>query len=503
MPGPSPTTAAVESLRALSLITKALEAMVRADCLEIERRRAFIDDFECEADLVLGALLADSVSNRLKHCSFRAASAAARDCCSALLRAHRSCLGLPGHNDCQEALGRSLIRGAAKFLKWQGLAHGPAHAALWAWIDAALGMVRAASPDDAPELIHVLSTLTAAYDRIPLAAIPALDALLQRLTSQFSLSEDPVAGFFLAYRQGSRSAPIRPAALGAVSVDTRYFSVAAARDSVARCNAALLQGRSPAVLGFPDLEAGPLQEALSHLSRCWDPEKTRRRSHRHALDSELYLAHGLESIQLALSGGLPTALARCRLVDISKHGARVRTSSRRSARLDVGDLVAFRPGSLSALSDRREPSGKARPDLTGFEAHSGSMQQKTGRIWTASPTGAADQPQVRQAASDAVTWLVGQIRRVWHESEDEVSVGIEILALHAQHAQVDDGRHAHDVVVLGALERAQCARVIFAADWHSETDTVFLSVNGSVRKLSLESRVSLNDDATLGVCRVL
>jgi hypothetical protein len=448
MPDPSPTASALESLRALSLITEALEAMVRADCLELDERRAFIDDFECEADLALEALLADSVSNRLKPRSFRAAGAAARDCCSALLRAHRSCLGLPGHDDCQEALGRGLIRGAAKFLKWQGLARGPAHAALWAWIDAALGMLPATSPDDAPELVHVLATLSASYDRVPLTAIPALDALLQRLTPQFSLSEDPVADFFLAYRQGTRSAPIRPAALGAVSERTLFFSVAVARDSVARCSAALLQGRSPALVGFPELEAGPLQEALSHLSRCWDPEKTRRRSHRHALVSELYLAHGLESIQLALSDGLPTALARCRLVDISKHGAKVVTSSRRSARLEVGDLVAFRP-------------------------------------------------------SDAVAWLVGQIRRVWHESEDEVSVGIETLALQAQHAQLDDGRHAHDVVVWGALERGQCVRVIFAAAWHSETDTVFLSANGSVRKLSLESRVSLNDDATLGVCRVL
>ncbi|MEI2421798.1 hypothetical protein V6O07_16090, partial [Arthrospira platensis SPKY2] len=39
------------------------------------------------------------------------------------------------------------------------------------------------------------------------------------------------------------------------------------------------------------------------------------------------------------------------------------------------------------------------PDSVVFEAHSGSMQRKNGRIWTASPTGAADQPQVRQTAS--------------------------------------------------------------------------------------------------------
>ncbi len=54
--------------------------------------------------------------------------------------------------------------------------------------------------------------------------------------------------------------------------------------------------------------------------------------------------------------------------------------------------------SLSGLSDRREPGGKARPDSVVFEAHSGSMQRENGRIWTASPAGAADQPQVRQAA---------------------------------------------------------------------------------------------------------
>ena len=55
-------------------------------------------------------------------------------------------------------------------------------------------------------------------------------------------------------------------------------------------------------------------------------------------------------------------------------------------------------GSLSDLSDRNEPSEKTRPDSSVFEAHSGPMQRKDGRIWGVSPAGAVDQSQVRQAA---------------------------------------------------------------------------------------------------------
>ena len=57
------------------------------------------------------------------------------------------------------------------------------------------------------------------------------------------------------------------------------------------------------------------------------------------------------------------------------------------------------PGSLSDLSDRREPSGKTKPDLPVFEAHSGAMQRESGQIWAVFTAGAADQTQVRQAAS--------------------------------------------------------------------------------------------------------
>ncbi len=45
----------------------------------------------------------------------------------------------------------------------------------------------------------------------------------------------------------------------------------------------------------------------------------------------------------------------------------------------------LRASSLSDLSDRSEPRGRARTDLAGFEAHSGTTQRKAGRIWTAVP----------------------------------------------------------------------------------------------------------------------
>ena len=64
-------------------------------------------------------------------------------------------------------------------------------------------------------------------------------------------------------------------------------------------------------------------------------------------------------------------------------------------------LAALRPSSLSDLSDRSEPSGRARTDGPIFEAHSGPMQRKNGPIGTVLPAGAVDQPQIRQAASPA------------------------------------------------------------------------------------------------------
>ena len=59
------------------------------------------------------------------------------------------------------------------------------------------------------------------------------------------------------------------------------------------------------------------------------------------------------------------------------------------------------PGSLSDLSDRSEPGGRARTVFHDFEAHSGPMQREIGEKWTAFPTGAVDQSQVRQAPGPA------------------------------------------------------------------------------------------------------
>ena len=65
----------------------------------------------------------------------------------------------------------------------------------------------------------------------------------------------------------------------------------------------------------------------------------------------------------------------------------------------VSEPTSCRASSLSGLSDRREPSGRARTVFHDFEAHSGTMSRKIGEKWTALPIGAVDQSQVRQAAS--------------------------------------------------------------------------------------------------------
>ena len=72
-----------------------------------------------------------------------------------------------------------------------------------------------------------------------------------------------------------------------------------------------------------------------------------------------------------------------------------------------GDCDWFVARSLSDLSDRSEPGGRARTVWHDFEAHSGTMQREIGPKWTALPTGAVDQSQVRQAprVGDAVVGI--------------------------------------------------------------------------------------------------
>ena len=53
------------------------------------------------------------------------------------------------------------------------------------------------------------------------------------------------------------------------------------------------------------------------------------------------------------------------------------------------------------MSNRCEPSGKARTDSAVFEAHDRAMQRKNGRIWTACPAHEVDRPQARQAPGPA------------------------------------------------------------------------------------------------------
>jgi len=46
---------------------------------------------------------------------------------------------------------------------------------------------------------------------------------------------------------------------------------------------------------------------------------------------------------------------------------------------------AICPRSLSDLSNRSEPSGRARADFLNFEAHSETMQRKIEEIWAVIP----------------------------------------------------------------------------------------------------------------------
>ena len=64
-------------------------------------------------------------------------------------------------------------------------------------------------------------------------------------------------------------------------------------------------------------------------------------------------------------------------------------------------LAALQPGSLSDLSDRSEPSGRARTDGPIFEAHSGPYATKKWADRDRSSRWRSNQPQIRQAASPA------------------------------------------------------------------------------------------------------
>jgi len=75
------------------------------------------------------------------------------------------------------------------------------------------------------------------------------------------------------------------------------------------------------------------------------------------------------------------------------------------------------------LSDRSGPVGRARTVLHDFEARSGTMQREIGQNelasfgasqkWTALPTGAADQPQVRQAPRQYSLLPLSTSRTCW------------------------------------------------------------------------------------------
>jgi putative N6-adenine-specific DNA methylase len=90
-----------------------------------------------------------------------------------------------------------------------------------------------------------------------------------------------------------------------------------------------------------------------------------------------------------------TVAHQCPLKSLNFASLRIKDAVCDRFRADHGE----RPRSLSDLSDRSEPSGRARTVLHDFEAHSGPMQREIGQKWTALPTGAVDQPQVRQAPS--------------------------------------------------------------------------------------------------------
>lgn len=448
-----------DRLRALSLVTEALGAMVRADCLALAERSTCIDAFEREADGLMSELLVEPSIIRLPARSYRALAAGARDCCANLLLAYRSCIGLAGYEDRGGKLNLRFLRAAGHFLKWQGLARGPAHPALWAWLGAALAQMRADSgqggaeprmPETAwhSELTRMLAIAGAGYDRIPIRALPALEVLRRRLLPQCELSMQPGGDWLLALPLDASSAPMRPAAAASDPGPRLYFSVRKALDSASRCEAALAAGITPELLGFPGLERDDLHRALLHLTKCWGTAGAARRSRRHGVDSDVYLVSGQHAIHSALCDGLPQGIVRCRLVDISKHGAGVLVAGHRGGRLEIGDLVAFRP-------------------------------------------------------SDGSAWHVGHIRRVWQEAEDELSLGIETLAAHAVRGYLDDGRSGCDVIVCGPLTRRSSVRLIAPSDWSGACETLFLKANQTVRKIRLDGRAALTDDAVLCVCNVL
>ncbi len=255
-----------------------------------------------------------------------------------------------------------LMRAYAERLKWDQFRYWPSSAALWQIIGRAYQFAEQGSlaryfvsayPGERQqttveqEYLRILVFQISSMDGLLPFEVEIADQLIGHFLPGFALADTAGDGYAYYIALDQRRAPSRMVGLAAADENTRYFSTAAALESLSALKVRLHEGEiAPELSMLRYRSPRVILPVLRHLACYWAPELPKRAHNRYRVRSRLAVLAGLEKVQPAVAASpdaLAFPLADWTVEDVSVGGFRVSTGAHVNDLCPIGTLVGMRP----------------------------------------------------------------------------------------------------------------------------------------------------------------
>lgn len=299
------------------------------------------------------------------------------------------------------------------------------------------------------EYLKALVFQASSLDNLKPIEIVLAERLIGHFLPRFVLSVTAFPGCVYWIDADKSAPPARLTQMPAAIASIRYLSPGDALANMQQLYEKILATRQlpREIAGVEELPAEAALRVIDHLLQCWSAKPPLRKNARHRIASNVYVIHGLDTLQGYLTGsntsldGIETWV----IEDVSQGGIGAKLSIKRNDWVQVGALVGFQPEGVAG-------------------------------------------------------WQVGIIRRFTRQSEADGSVGIETLSKQPRQLSVMDSGLKTDLIVLDALQDDNSVRILIAPSYW-ESGTVFVTlVDGRPWRLHADEKLEATGDWLIGRC---
>lgn len=299
------------------------------------------------------------------------------------------------------------------------------------------------------EYLKALVFQASSLDNLKPIEIVLAERLIGHFLPRFILSATAFPGCVYWIDADKSVPPARLTQMPAATPSIRYLSPGDALTNMQQLHEKILATRQlpREIAGVEELPAEAALRVIDHLLQCWSAKPPLRKNARHRIASNVYVIHGLDTLQGYLTGsntsldGIETWV----IEDVSQGGIGAKLSIKRNDWVQVGALVGFQPEGVAG-------------------------------------------------------WQVGIIRRFTRQSEADGSVGIESLSKQPRSLSVMDSGLKTDLIVLDALQDDSSVRILIAPSYW-ENGTVFVTLmDGRPWRLHADEKLEATGDWLIGRC---